>query len=471
MSSTSEVQRVFDAQRSYKQTAKNTDANYRLRKLGAFKQLLLDRKAELAQALQADFGKPQIESDLTELMPVISMINLHQKKLRSWMKPKKVKTPLLFSGTKSWVRHEGRGNCLIISPWNYPFQLAAYPILSAFAAGNTCIVKPSEYTPNTNRFLVRLFGDVFTQNEVAFFEGDGEISQKLLNLPFDHVFFTGSTAVGAIVAEAAAKNLASVSLELGGKSPCVVDRKVDLERAAEKIAWGKVVNAGQTCVAPDYLLVYEDQLSAVSKKLSKSMAKFFPDGFSNSPDANQIITDRHGRRLAQMVDEALAAGAVAICGGKYHRDKRLMEPTILTGVTMDMAIMREEIFGPVLPIISTKNKEEMLELINAQDNALATYIFSKDQSFADYFINNTFSGGVTLNDTLIGVGHPLLPFGGAGKSGIGKYHGKYGFDEFSNQRPVLSRRRESGLRFFYPPYSKKSSGIIDWLLRRFSSIF
>ena len=462
---------VFEKQREFKWELKKSDHSYRISKLKQFKEALLERKTEVAKAIREDFGKPQVETDLTEIMPVLSMINLMEKNLASWMKDEKVKAPLLFKGTSSWVRKEARGNCLIVSPWNYPFQLTVYPLLTAFAAGNTCVVKPSEFTPHTNKITRALCEAVFTTEEVAFFEGGSELSTELLKLPFDHIFFTGSTPVGKIVAEAAAKNLASISLELGGKSPCVIDRVNDLEEMCEKIAWGKLVNGGQTCVAPDYLVVYKDQLDSVVSCLKKNIKSFYNESYEVSNDYCRIITPRHGERLARLVEDAHKKGAELALGGKYHHKKRVMEPTVLINVTKDMEVMQEEIFGPILPIFAAESKEEMLQFVNSFDNPLAFYVFTEDKSFENYFLENTYSGGATINDTLIGVGHPYLPFGGAGKSGIGKYHGKYGFDEFSNLRSVTKRKSDLGTTYFYPPYSEKKEGIVDSLLRKLTKIF
>ncbi len=462
---------VFEKQREFKWELKKTSHSYRISKLKRFKEALLERKTEVANAIRDDFGKPQVETDLTEIMPVLSMINLMEKNLGSWMKDEKVKAPLLFKGTSSWVRKEGRGNCLIISPWNYPFQLTVYPLLTAFAAGNTCIVKPSEFTPHTNSITRKLCERVFSPEEVSFFEGDSELSTELLKLPFDHIFFTGSTPVGKIVAEAAAKNLASVSLELGGKSPCVIDRISDLEKRCEKIAWGKLVNGGQTCVAPDYLVVYKDQLEGVVSCLKNNIKGFYNESYEESKDYCRIITDRHGKRLGDLVADAVSKGAELAWGGKYHAQTRTMEPTILLNVNKEMKIMQEEIFGPVLPIFAADSREEMLDFVNDFDNPLSFYVFTDNKEFENYFLENTYSGGATINDTLIGVGHPYLPFGGAGKSGIGKYHGKYGFDEFSNLRSVTKRKSDLGATYFYPPYDEKKEGIVNSLLTKLSKIF
>lgn len=461
----------FDLHQAYKFKMKNTSADYRLEKLAQMKKLILDKKDEISLALFQDFHKPKVETELTEIMPVVSMINLLEKELPSWMADEKVKSPLLFKGSKSWIRREGKGTCLIISPWNYPFQLALYPLLTAFAAGNTSILKPSEFTPHTNKIIGLLLEQVFSPQEVQVFEGAVEVSSELLKLPFDHIFFTGSTNVGKVVMEAASKNLASVALELGGKSPVIVDKGVNFEQAAKKIAWAKLVNGGQTCVAPDYMLLHKDDEEAVTQALINSIKSFYEEDWDKEKDYNHIISERHAERLNFLIQDAIEKGAQVKYGGEYFAESKVISPTILTGVHNDMKIMQEEIFGPILPIVSVDDTQQILDYINGHDNALAMYIFSDNSKNIELFMSQTFNGGVTINDALIGVGHPLLPFGGAGKSGLGKYHGKFGFDEFSNLRSVLKRNMDLGASYFYPPYTAKKEGIVSSLLKKFSSIF
>lgn len=465
-----EILKCFEEQKSFKYKLRNTDYYYRITKLKKIKNLILENKSEINAALAADFNKPAIETDLTEIMPVISMINLLEKELKSWMKPRKIKAPLLFKGTNSYVLPESKGNCLVISPWNYPFQLNAYPVLTAFAAGNTCMVKPSEFTPHTNAIVKQLFSQVFETKEVAFFEGEIETSNTLLDLPFNHIFFTGSTGVGSIVMEKAAKHLASVALELGGKSPCIIDQNTNLEETSRKVMWGKFVNSGQTCVAPDYVLIYKHQEEAFVKECIARIKEFYPnEDFDTSKDFNHIITQRHADRLFNLVEDAKSKGATVHYGGELNG--RIMRPTLLTGVNKDMGLMQDEIFGPLLPIVSVESKEEMVEFVNSYDNALATYVFSDNENFSKEFISNTTSGGVTVNDVLVAVGHPLLPFGGAGKSGIGRYHGEYGFDEFSNLKSIMKRNMDLGATYFYPPYDEKKSNLVKTLLDKVTSFF
>lgn len=466
------IDEVFEKQKKHKFSQRKTSAKERLLKLKQFKRLVVQAKEEICQAVHQDFHKPEVEVELTEVMPVISMINVLEKELEHWMRPRYFETPLVYTGSAGWVQPEGKGNCLIISPWNYPFQLCLYPVLTAFAAGNTSMVKPSEFTPHTNKIITELLSKVFTANEVAVFEGEKEVSAHLLNKPFDHIFFTGSTPVGKIVMAHAAKHLASVALELGGKSPAVIDPQADIDEAAHKILWGKMVNGGQTCVAPDYVLLHEEQKNSFVSALKKHLQEFYQgQAYDKNKDYNHIITERHAERLKHLISEAVEKGAKIEVGGNQYENSRVVPPTVLSGVTKDMEVMQDEIFGPVLPIVTYKNEEEAIDFINSYDNALAMYIFSKRKDFYQKLVDNTTNGGVTINDTLVAVGHPTLPFGGAGKSGIGKYHGHFGFEEFSNMRPILHRKRNLGLSYFYPPYNEQKTKVVKALMKKFNWLF
>lgn len=463
------INQVYALQKRNKISAKNTSAKERLKKLKKLKKVVLEKLSLINEAVALDFNKPSIEVELTEVMPVVAYLNLLQSELADWMEDKKVSAPLLFKGTSSVVRYEGKGNCLIIGPWNYPFQLSLYPIITAIAAGNTVILKPSEFTPNTNKLLRSILSEVFEENEVSVIEGESETSQALLDLAFDHIFFTGSTSVGKIVMEKASKHLSSVALELGGKSPAIVDRETDLKAAAKKIMWGKLVNSGQTCVAPDYVLIHADQKDEFIKHALEVVEEFYENDYSS--DYNQIITERHTKRLETLVNDAEKAGAT-IHGEKIiDTQKRIFSPLLLSNVNNAMAIMQDEIFGPVLPIVSFNSIDEMITFINEKDNALHMYIFSNDKKNTEKVINETFNGGVTVNDILLAVGHPELPFGGSGKSGIGRYHGKYGFEEFSNIRPVMKRDLDIGASYFYPPYTDKKKKIVHQMVKNFSRLF
>jgi aldehyde dehydrogenase (NAD+) len=462
------INQVFLKQQLRKIEQKNTTFIYRRTKLLKFRSLLLSREAEVQSALMADFGKAALESTVTETMPIISMLNFHIKNLKKWMKPKKTAFSPLFLGTKSYTSFEGKGNCLILSPWNYPFNLSIYPVLTAFSAGNTVILKPSEYTPHTNKVIMDLFSVVFDEDEVCVIDGEVEASTLLLEKPFDHIFFTGSTPVGKIVMKKASEHLASVSLELGGKSPALIDKKYSVKESAEKIAWGKFVNAGQTCVAPDYVLVDPSQETSFINELKKSIKSFYGDEPIKSNDYCQIITAKHGIRLQELVDDAIKLGAILHCGGHFDSVSRKFEPTVISNIPDDSMLMKEEIFGPILPIIRENSVSSMIDYVNRNDNPLALYVFSDDQDFIESVRRSTSSGGFSINETLLHLGNTDLPFGGAGKSGIGRYHSHHGFEELSNQRAVLHRKREYGLKSFYPPYTKEKERLLKFTFKYFS---
>lgn len=464
------IDEAFKNQRNYKYQMRNTSIDYRVKKLKKMRELLVEHTYDIASAIEKDFRKSTMEVKLTEILPLISMLNVLEKKLPKWAKVKRVKTPILYKGTKSWIRYEGKGNCLLISPWNYPFQLCLYPLFTAFAAGNTSICKPSEFTPNTNKIIIDLVSKVFLPEEVQFFEGDHEVSSYLLDKPFDHIFFTGSTQVGKIVMEKAAQHLASVGLELGGKSPTVVDRGVNFKEVGQKIVWGKFMNAGQTCVAPDYLLIHSEDQNKIIDSLKSAIKKLYgeKDNWIENEDFNQIVTHKHAQRLNDLLTDAVNKGATIVYGGEFYADHKILGPTIVINVTKEMKLMQEEIFGPILPIVSKDSIEEKIEFINSFDNALAKYIFSHNSSNIQKLIDQTSNGGVTINECMMAVGHPWLPFGGAGKSGIGRYHGEMGFHEFSNIRPIMKREFDLGTSYFYPPYNDQKNSILYSFMKKFT---
>lgn len=463
------IDQLFHLQKSYKYKMRNTPASYRLKKLKKLKKEILSQVDEINHALSQDFNKPSLEVQLTEIMPIISYLNLLNDDLRDWMKETSIPAPILFKGTNSHIRYEGKGNVLIIGPWNYPFQLSLYPLITSFAAGNTTLLKPSEFTPHTNKVLVNIISKVFTPEEVSLVEGEAEVASKLLDLQFDHIFFTGSTKVGKIVMEKAAKNLTSVSLELGGKSPVIVTDLKDIKNAAYKIMWGKLVNAGQTCVAPDYVLIDKKLKKDFINYCKEAVEEFYAGDFRK--DYNKIITKRHAERLNDLVAEAGEKGAILHTFSQPEIEERIVPPVILENVTNEMKIMQEEIFGPLLPIVAFSDYEEMSNFINAKDNALAMYIFTDNKNIMDHFLESTTNGGVTINETLLAAGHPELPFGGIGKSGLGRYHGKFGFEEFSHLRSVMKRDMNLGTSYFYPPYTDTKQTIVDKMIRGFNRLF
>ncbi len=436
----------------------------RLAALASLRATVQKRQGEIVAALAADFGKPETEVILTEILPVLQEIRHTSAHLKKWMKPRSVSPTLATLGTASRIRREARGVCLIISPWNYPFNLALGPLVSCLAAGNSAILKPSEMTPATSALIASIVAEAFSPDLVTVIEGAREASTALLALPFDHVFFTGSPAVGKIVMEAAAKNLASVTLELGGKSPTIVGPGADLKRAADWVTFGKFANAGQTCIAPDHLFVHESVKEGFVAALRARIAKAYGKDPLASPHLAGIVNAHHAGRLGHLVDDATARGAKIIGGGE--RQGTRMAPTLMEAVTPDMEIDREEIFGPVLPVIAYSDIDEVIGRINARPKPLALYVFDRDRAFAEKIVAATSSGGVGVNLTVMHFTHPGLPFGGVNNSGIGAAHGEHGFIAFSHERAIMENRFSS-LPMLFPPYTagvKRLTGMARKLL-------
>jgi aldehyde dehydrogenase (NAD+) len=456
---TARIQAVFAAQQKRALALRQSTASERLAKLERLRTLVRAHEREFQQAIHADFGKPAVEVTTTEVVVTLLAVNHAIKHLRSWMAPRSVGFNLFLAGTSARVVPEPKGVSLIIAPWNYPLMLLLEPLVYALAAGNPAMLKPSELTPHTSGLVARLVPQYFAEDEVAVFEGGVETSTALLAQPFDHIFFTGSPAVGKIVMQAAAKHLTSVSLELGGKSPVVVDETADLRDAAQKIAWGKGLNAGQTCVAPDYLLVKAGLETELVDEIKKAWQKFYNadgQGVEHSPHLARIVTPRHHARLVDLLQDALDQGAHLAQGGQHNASERFLAPTLLTGVHLGMKVMQEEIFGPLLPVLTYQHLDEAIQMINRGEKPLASYFFSQDQQNIGKFIQQTTAGGTCINDVVIHFGHSGLPIGGVSNSGLGKSHGVYGFEAFSNLRPVLRQRVGwTAIKQFYPPYTDK----------------
>ena len=465
---TSELEALFARQRSARWGVAATSADQRRAKLRALLAALMAHRTEAQAALAADFRKSPEEVDLTELYPVISELKEALRHLPRWMKPRRVPTPIGLFGSAGTIRHEPKGVALIISPWNYPIYLTLGPLVSAIAAGNCSIIKPSEFTPHTTAFLRKLLMGLFPEEEVALVEGDAGIAQALLALPFDHIFFTGSPSVGKVVMKAAAEHLASVTLELGGKSPVLVDSDANLREAARKIAWGKGLNGGQTCVAPDYVLVHERVHDALVEELKQAFEAFYgttPEARKASPDLARIINGRHFNRLASLLGDSAAQVAF---GGTTEAATRYIEPTILTGVDPASPIMQEEIFGPLLAVLKVNDMDEAVAFVNARPKPLALYIFNGSRRTAEDLIARTTAGGTCINDTVLHFAHTGLPTGGVNTSGFGKAHGVHGFEAFSNARGILRQRtRFSAIQLMYPPYTGFVRRMIDLTLRYF----
>lgn len=462
---TAEMEAVFTQQGEYARVIGKTDYKTRKAKIKKLMDYVLAHQSEIEGALEKDFHKHPTETTLTEILIVVAEAKDNLRNLKKWMKPKKVGTPMTQVGTSGRILPTPKGKTLIISPWNYPFSLAIGPLISAIGAGNVAMIKPSEMTPHTSAFLKKMVGDLFEEREIAVFEGNYEISQSLLAMPFNHIFFTGSPAVGKIVMAAAAKNLTSVTLELGGKSPAILDETAKLKDAAEKLAWGKCLNNGQTCIAPDYLLIHESKVDQFVEAFRAAVGSMYgEEGPQNSSSYCRIVNAKHFGRINALIADATQKGANVVIGGHTDASQNYIEPTVLTGITTDMSIMEEEIFGPVLPIVTWRNKEEVVEMINSKAAPLALYIFSRSKQNTNYFLQETRSGDVAVNDNLVHFSHPNLPFGGTNNSGIGKAHGYAGFMAFSHERSVLYQVFGT-LKPLYPPYTNTVKKIGNFLMK------
>jgi aldehyde dehydrogenase (NAD+) len=442
------IEAIVQRQRAFFATGQTKSVEFRLAQLKALKQAILDRQTAILEALKADLHKPELEAFLTEI-GVIKEIDYAIKHLPAWAKPKSVAVPLDQRPAKARIYPEPLGVVLIIGPWNYPFQLMISPLVGAIAAGNCALLKPSEVAPQTSRILAALITETFDPAYVAVVEGGVEVSQAVLAEKFDHIFFTGGTAIGKIVMQAAAQHLTPVTLELGGKSPCIVDADIHVEYAARRIAWGKFLNAGQTCIAPDYLLVDRRIKPELLEAMKNAVEEFYGDP-AQSPDYGRIVSDKHFARLTSLLSE----GEILI-GGQTNPSERYIAPTILDRVPLDAAVMQEEIFGPILPVIEYESLNEAIALITSKPKPLALYIFSRNKQVQDQVLAQTSSGGVCINDTIMQIAPSTLPFGGVGDSGIGSYHGKASFDTFSHQKSVLVKNFWFDLKWRYAPYAGK----------------
>ncbi|EOZ92069.1 Aldehyde dehydrogenase [Indibacter alkaliphilus LW1] len=465
------IDETFAAQRIQAKYNRLSSVKERKILLEKLQNWIKNNHSDIQRAIHADFKKPYAEIDLSEIFVVTSEIKHALKNLDHWVKPKKVPTPIPMLGTKSYVQYEPKGTSLIIAPWNYPFNLALGPLVSAIAAGCTAIIKPSEMTPHTSALLRRLVEETFDKSQVAVFEGEVEVAQVLLSKPFDHIFFTGSPAVGKIIMKAAAEHLSSITLELGGKSPAVIDNKADIKDAAEKIVWGKFVNCGQTCIAPDYILVHQAIKDEFLKELVQQIKKMYDPskkGIEKSKDYARIVNSKHLKRMKNLLADAELKGAVKYFGGHVEEEENFFEPTVLTGLTEEMEVMQEEIFGPILPVISFADLEEAINYINLKPKPLALYVFSKDSENINKVFKETSSGGAVANDCVLHFLQNELPFGGVNNSGIGKAHGHFGFLAFSNEKSVLKQRVGlTASKPLYPPYGFAGKKIIDSLLKWF----
>jgi aldehyde dehydrogenase (NAD+) len=456
-----DFEKQFSTMKKASWRIRTAPVSHRIEALEKFKNLILKSESQIIEALKKDFQKPEAESLVTELYPVINEINFILRHLKDWARPQRRPGSLFLMGATSEVLHEPKGVVLVISPWNYPFSLAINPLVSAIAAGNCVVLKPSELTPNVSQVILELCSECFSADHVKVYCGGKDVAEQLLTFSFDHIFFTGSTQVGRIVMQAASKNLVPVTLELGGKSPTIVDDSADLALAARKIVWGKLINNGQTCIAPDYLLV--DQ-----KVLRQFVGHFKSEIEKQKNISSLIITERHADRLRAGTEQLKSAGAEILLQVTPSNGRTLgltvLDVTKLKGQTLDF--LNGEIFGPVLPIIQYSEITEAVEHIRSRAKPLALYLFSKNKKNHRLIKAATSSGAVCINELIIHLANHHLPFGGVGESGMGNYHGYYGFKTFSHEKAVLTQGMGGRLvTFFYPPYSDSKKKILRFFVR------
>jgi len=455
------IPKIIELQKAFFESGATRNVSDRIQKLKKLKEVIERREDDICTALHNDFRKPEFETIVTETSFILSELKYIIKNLEKWARPKKVSSTLLNFPSRDFIYSEPYGNCLILAPWNYPFQLKVSPAIGAIAAGNTVVLKPSEYSPYTSQIVEEIFAEVFSPDWVSVVQGEASASQKLLEHKWDYVFFTGSVPVGRIVNKAIAPHLTPATLELGGKSPCIVHRSAKIELAAKRIVWGKFVNAGQTCIAPDYLLidseVKEEFYSAVKKELKSA----YGDHPKSSPDLARIVNQKNFDRLVNLLDNENC-----IIGGASDADTLYIAPTLLDEPSLDSEVMKDEIFGPILPVISYTSEKDIEEIISKYPKPLSLYIFSEEKKFTQGILQKVSFGGGTINDVLVHIANKNLPFGGVGNSGFGAYHGKYSFDTFSHKKSISKRGTWLDLPFKYAPYGNKIN-----LVKRFLKYF
>ncbi len=454
------IEEILDKQHKYYLSGKTLSLKERLSSLKKLYASIEKYSDELRKALYKDLGKPPAESDMCEIGLTKSEISYIYKHLGKWMREKRVPTPLSQFASRSFTRPLPYGNTLIMSPWNYPVLLSLEPLADALAAGNTAVLKPSAYSINTSSVLKKMISETFDEDLVALIEGGREENEGLLEMNFDYIFFTGSKSVGKLVMEKAAEHLTPVTLELGGKSPCIVTSGADITLSARRIAFGKLINCGQTCVAPDYILLDKTIEKQFKDVLIKETNKMVGDNPLSNPQWGKIINNKHFERIIKLIDKNKV-----ILGGNWDKNTLKIEPTIMENVSFSDPVMQEEIFGPVFPIITYSDIEECISYINSLDHPLALYIFTNDKKEAKYVMTHTLFGGGCINDTLIHLASSNLPFGGVRESGIGSYHGKNGFDTFSHYTSLVEKKTWLDLPMRYRPYTEKKRTLINLFLK------
>lgn len=446
------ISQTLTRQRAFFAAGKTRDVDFRIAQLKKLKEGIRKYEPAIIDALYSDFRKPPFESYATEIGILYTEIDHVIRHLRSWSRPRRVATPIIHFLSRSRIYYDPYGVVLIISPWNYPFQLTIAPLIGAIAAGNCFVIKPSEFSPATSALIEKLITELFDSDYITVFQGEAEATKKLLEEKFDYIFFTGSTAVGRIIMTAAARHLTPVTLELGGKSPCIVHEDASLNYGIKRIAWGKFLNAGQTCIAPDYVLIHRKIREEFVEGMHHTIHKFYGEEPMESPDYARIINERHYDRLLNLMQ----CGRI-LTGGNSRRKDLYIAPTLIDQVSPDDPVMQEEIFGPILPLIEYDDIDKAIAFVNQRPQPLALYCFSEDKEIQDRVLKETSSGGCCINDTISHIGSQNLPFGGIGESGIGAYHGKASFDTFTHQRGILFRSNSVDMPLRYPPYRDRVS--------------
>ena len=461
MTSQSEIKRIFELQSEPANIIRLRNSSYkeRIEKIKRIQNFVLSEANHqiIAEALYKDLRKPNEEVITSEITPILLNTKHVLRNLKHWMKVEHVPSPITMVGMSSYIKYESKGTVLLISPWNYPIFLTIYPLIYALAAGNAVILKPSEISSNTSKVIANMIQTIYEEHEVAVIEGAVEESTELLKLPFNHIHFTGSPKVGKIVMEAASKNLSGVTLELGGKSPVIIDGTGNTQEIAEKIAWGKTLNCGQTCIAPDYILIQKKEIETFISHFKTNVNKFYnpnDNGLNNASEYGRIVDEKNFNRVEKLLQDAIKKGAKIEFGGQLKKEEKFMEPTLLTNVNTEMLIMQEEIFGPLLPIITFEKNSDVINFLQKMPSPLAIYIMSGKKKNIQYFLDNTVSGGVGINELMLTPVNPNLPFGGVNNSGIGKSGGKHSFDDFSNPKGVVKKNFGNTLKLVYPPYKK-----------------
>tara|TARA_B100002019_G_scaffold85122_1_gene73615 strand:+ start:502 stop:1911 length:1410 start_codon:yes stop_codon:yes gene_type:complete len=451
-----------------KKILNNSSARTRIKKLKKLKEIILKNRVKIKEALKKDFKKNPSEVDLTEIFPVVSEINFTINNLRKWMKDEYVRTPLTLLGSKSFIRYEAKGVVLIITPWNFPINLSFISLINAVSAGNSVLIKPSEITSETSYVIKDIIEESFDEKEVSVVLGGVDLAKEILKLKFNHILFIGSPTIGSEVMKSASVHLSSVTLELGGKSPTVIDKNCDLNKAAKRVVWAKLINNGQVCIAPDYVLIHEDIKNKFIKLVINNIKKFYGDNVNNSESYCRIVNKNHFKRLKNLIDDSLKKNSKILYGGKTDSNENYIEPTLIENIDKDSKIFNEEIFGPILPIFTFKKIDEAIRFINKKNKPLALYIFSSDNKNISKVLGETSSGGVCINHNTLHYSNYNLPFGGIGNSGFGRCHGEFGFKELSNKKSIFKQFLPfSPTDILMPPYNSFKQKIINLILKYF----